>query len=177
MKMGTRSLLFGVHQFLIHPLLVWRAWVKLYGRPSWRELFAIWVHDLGYWGCAEMNGPEGSQHSVKSAEIAVGIFRKFYPRAHAICWVWSYVAYHSRHHSASVEAKPSKLCWPDKLATCYYPTWLYLMLAKATGEWKEYRDADIAKHPDHASMTDAQLLNSFKDHAKAMVEAETGVRL
>ena len=46
MKLGTKSLLFGCHQFVLHPLFVLVAWWRLYGRPSWRMVVAIIVHDL-----------------------------------------------------------------------------------------------------------------------------------
>ena len=38
MKVGTRSLLFGSHQFMLHPLFVAIAWRRLYGRwpHGWR---------------------------------------------------------------------------------------------------------------------------------------------
>ena len=33
MKIGTKSLLFGAHQFVLHPLFLALAWWKLYGFP------------------------------------------------------------------------------------------------------------------------------------------------
>lgn len=56
---GTRSLLFGVHQFLWHPWTVYRAWRYLYGKPTWREVVCIFLHDLGYFGKPNMDGEEG----------------------------------------------------------------------------------------------------------------------
>jgi hypothetical protein len=51
MKVGTKSVLFGAHCFLIHPFFVAAAWIKLYGFP-WdpRLWIAFFVHDLGYFG-------------------------------------------------------------------------------------------------------------------------------
>ncbi|MCK5235828.1 MAG: hypothetical protein KAR06_02490, partial [Deltaproteobacteria bacterium] len=59
---GTKSLLFGVHQFIWHPITVLIAWCKLYGWPTWPELVCIIVHDWGYWGKPNMDGPEGEKH-------------------------------------------------------------------------------------------------------------------
>lgn len=56
MKTGTKSLLFGVHQFIWHPLTVLLAWIKLYGWPAWEELVCIIIHDWGYWGKSNMDG-------------------------------------------------------------------------------------------------------------------------
>jgi hypothetical protein len=60
MKVGQRSLLYGVHQFLWHPITVLIAWWVLFGRPTWRELVCIIIHDWGYWNCPNMDGPEGN---------------------------------------------------------------------------------------------------------------------
>jgi|WetSurMetagenome_2_1015567.scaffolds.fasta_scaffold00003_170 hypothetical protein len=70
MKIGTKSILFGAHCFLIHPLFVLLAWWKLYGFP-WdpRLWIAFFVHDLGYWGKPNMDGPEGETHPDLGAKI------------------------------------------------------------------------------------------------------------
>jgi hypothetical protein len=50
MKIGTRSLLFGAHQFLLHPLCVAIAWTMLYGFPTDPRLWmAFLIHDAGYY--------------------------------------------------------------------------------------------------------------------------------
>lgn len=70
MKIGTRSLLFGAHQFLIHPWFVAAAWWRLYSFPFDPRLWvAFFVHDLGYWGKPNMDGPEGEEHPVFGAKI------------------------------------------------------------------------------------------------------------
>ena len=69
-KTGTKSVLWGVHAFWWHPLMVAMAWVKLFGWP-WdpRVWMAFFVHDLGYWGCPNMDGPEGKKHPEVGARI------------------------------------------------------------------------------------------------------------
>lgn len=135
MKLGTKSLLFGVHQVFWHPFTVWRAWKHLYGRPGLRECVCILIHDWGYWGCANMDGEEGRRHPFFAAEVAGFLFGVEY---------FYLVCYHSRHLAESVGAEPSKLCWADKLSMIYEPRWFYLLRARASGEILEYR-ANAAK--------------------------------
>lgn len=152
MNVGTRSLLFGVHQFLWHPWTVYRAWLHLYGRPTWRELICIFIHDWGYWGSPNMDGAEGTRHPELGARIAGWLLG---PEYHDL------VLYHSRHYvrernlgrAASSEAlwlldkiyepvitvEPSRLCWADKLSILYDPPVLYITRARLSGEIREYR--------------------------------------
>ncbi len=129
MKVGTKSVLFGAHCFLIHPVIVFIAWWKLYGFP-WdpRLWIAFFVHDLGYWGKPNMDGPEGESHVEFGAKI-MGIFG---PN-------WAYFSrYHSRYYSRKNGAVPSMLCYADKLAIAIEPSWLYLPRVTWSGEIKEY---------------------------------------
>jgi len=67
-KVGTRSILFGYHQFLIHPLVLAVAWWRLYGFPTDIRLWvAFFIHDLGYWGKPNMDGDEGELHPYWAA--------------------------------------------------------------------------------------------------------------
>ena len=104
MKIGTKSVLFGAHQFLIHPWFVAWGWWTLYGfrrvyigyRPGLPETWqwalgfrggpifaalwhpALWlaffVHDLGYIGKPNMDGAEGERHPVAGARLMTRIF-------------------------------------------------------------------------------------------------------
>lgn len=130
MKVGKKSLLFGVHQFIWHPLTVLLAWWKLYGRPSWKEAFCILIHDWGYWFSSDMDGPEGRRHPEFAARLAGTLFGSKY---NLLC------LYHSRHYARNTGAEPSKLCWADKLSIIFEPWWLYLPRAWLSGELKEYR--------------------------------------
>lgn len=75
MKVGTKSVLYGAHCFLLHPVLVALAWIKLYGW-TWdlRIWVAFFVHDLGYWGKPNMDGPEGETHPEAGARIMHFLF-------------------------------------------------------------------------------------------------------
>ncbi len=75
LSIGTKSLLYGAHQFALHPFFVACAWRKLYGR--WPRDLRIWlaflVHDLGYWGCPNLDGAEGKLHPWGAARW-LGLF-------------------------------------------------------------------------------------------------------
>lgn len=129
-KVGTKSLLIGAHHWLWHPLMVFVAWWMLYGFPYDPRLWvAFLVHDWGYWGKANMDGPEGESHVLLGARI-MGVFGNDWAD---LCEL------HSRHWSAKHGYPPSKLCWADKLACAMTPPWVYVPLALLSGEIHEYR--------------------------------------
>jgi hypothetical protein len=132
MKVGTKSILFGVHQFIWHPITVLIAWWKLYGRPNWPEFVCIIIHDWGYWGKSNMDGEEGESHPELACLLTSKWFgiRSEYGR---LCLL------HSRHYARLSNQEPSKLCWADKLSIKYDPWWFYLPRAILSGEIKEYR--------------------------------------
>lgn len=154
MRMGTKSVLFGVHQFALHPLFVARGWFHLYGfrRQSiglrrirrrgvlgWahveasilspRVWLAFFVHDVGYLGKPNMDGPEGELHPYLGARILSFICGE----------PWGdFSLRHSRFLSKQLLLMPSALCFADKLAPAMTPRWLYLLLGNLTGEIAEY---------------------------------------
>jgi hypothetical protein len=162
MKIGTRSLLFGAHQVLIHPWFVALAWWKLFGFPLDPRLWVLFfVHDLGYWGCPNMDGPEGEMHPVVGARIMArfdghrAIRHRFMvwpeggykmavplwdtPRGAVHMGHWALLCLlHSRFLSKQLGLKPSKFCLADKLAIALTPAWLYLPLVRLSGEIHEY---------------------------------------
>lgn len=152
MKIGTRSLLFGCHQFLLHPAFVLFGWVKLYGWPNWKELICIIIHDWGYWGCPNMDGNEGENHPKWAAWKAFRLLSFInYPTKCPKPWLWmrefgegtkyyNLCLYHSRFYAKKLQAEPSKLCWADKLGTSLMPAWLWVFLSGLSGEQQEYMD-------------------------------------
>lgn len=130
MKLGKRSLLIGVHQFIWHPITVLLAWLALYGRPSWREVICIIIHDWGYWFSPNMDGPEGAKHPEFGAKLAGRWFGKEY---YELC------LYHSRHYAKMAGREPSRLCWADKYSVKFELWWFYIFRAWISGELKEYR--------------------------------------
>lgn len=159
MNTGTKSLLFGVHQIVWHPITVFLAWCELYGLPNWKELVCIVIHDWGYWGSPNMDGAEGEKHPEYAAKVAsfwldtnfekvfeterkTGIFltKEELKALEPTEWKWHYFCLlHSRHYAKRHHMIPSRLCWADKLSIKYDPWWFYLPRAWLSGELKEYR--------------------------------------
>jgi len=130
MTIGTKTLLFGAHQFLLHPLFVAAAWWKLYGPPLDPRLwFAFFLHDVGYLGKPNLDGPEGETHPELGARIMKSLFGE----------KWGDLClYHSRSIARKNGRESSLLSHADKLATSLMPRWLYLLQVKTTGEFREY---------------------------------------
>lgn len=194
MTVGTRSVLFGAHCFLLHPWFVACAWWRLYGFPWDPRLWvAFVVHDLGYIGKPNMDGPEGESHPEFSARLMSRWFDRGFPRMRWVVdsyhggWrpdrlqfgAWGeLVLYHSRFYAKRDGKAPSRLCAADKLALSLTPAWLYLPMARATGELAEYRqhhdDAKAGKgkyagdkhtRPDFAQ-TDAEWYARVQDYCE-----------
>lgn len=144
MKVGTKTLLVGYHQVLLHPLVVAVAWWKLYG-VSWdpRVWVAIVVHDWGYWGCRDMDGHEGQWHPVTGAFI----MHRLFDRKGSYRW-WSFSCNHSRRMAKLTHDEVSPLCLADKLAFVLYPPWLLKVLYRLSGEAAEYVRLSGAKSYD-----------------------------
>jgi hypothetical protein len=143
MKIGTKSVLFGAHCFLIHPWFVLAAWIKLYGFPFDHRLWvAFFVHDIGYLGKPNMDGPEGETHVELGAKIMGWLFDYWFTnisgnRYRTKIW-YNFSLYHSRFYAKKDNMPCSKLCYADKLAICLEPAWLYLPRVNWSGEIKEY---------------------------------------
>jgi hypothetical protein len=130
MQPGTRTLLFGSHQLLIHPVMVAYAWWKLYHElpVDPRLLMTIVVHDWGLWGLPNIDGPEGDLHPALGGRI-MDRFGK--------CW-GDMARGHSRYYSRHASIPLSKLCAADKLASGAWWPWLYVLLSSLSGEIEEY---------------------------------------
>ena len=132
MTIGTKSLLFGAHQFILHPICLWLAWRKLRGKKhsfNPKLLIAFIVHDWGYWGKPNMDGQEGKLHPALGKKIMTKLFGE---------WWGNFTAYHSRSYAKLEGKEHSILCPVDKYAFCILPKWLYMAMIWLTGEWKEY---------------------------------------
>lgn len=140
MRVGTKSILFGAHAFWLHPFFVAAAWWRLYGFP-WdpRLWLAFFLHDLGYAGSPNMDGPEGERHPEWAAIVMTALF--------GLPW-GEFVLYHSRFYAKKNGRRPSRLCIADKLALALTPSWIYVPMAVATGEIKEYTTLASTVRPD-----------------------------
>ena len=156
MTVGTKSLLFGIHQFALHPLLLALAWRRLYGW-TWHPIiwFCFIVHDWGYWGKKDMDGPtEGQTHPELGAKIVRFLFGD----------KWGdFCLYHSRFYAQANDKKHSQLCVVDKLAFCLYPPKLYCFLANLTGEMKLYKSfSQDCKEMNVKEMSDLEWYHALK---------------
>jgi hypothetical protein len=130
LSLGTRSVLFGAHQFLLHPLFLAIAWTKLYGFPLDPRLWAaFFLHDVGYIGKDNLDGAEGETHPELGGRVMTILFGE----------PWGeFTMYHSRFFASLDGRTPSALCAADKLATTIVPKRLYLFLIHLSGEVDEY---------------------------------------
>jgi hypothetical protein len=182
MKLGTKSVLFGAHQFAIHPWFVAAAWWKLFGFPWDPRLWvAFFVHDIGYIGKPNMDGPEGESHPWMGAKIMSFLFtRPLFSRLYPSPNKWGdFCLYHSRFLAKSHGRTPSRLCIADKLAICLQPAWLYLPAVRATGEIREYmrlamamNEQDAAKYSTMNLRTESELIwyRDVQDYVRRWVE-------
>lgn len=203
MKVGTKSVLFGAHCWFIHPWFVAWAWWQLYGFPWDPRLWvAFFVHDLGYWGKPNMDGPEGENHVHFGAALMHRLFDKRCTNALCsdgrICsgdsesgthfyWCdcrrwWCFMLFHSRFYAAQWGQRMiSRLGIADKLAVALEPWWLYLPRAIASGEIKEYMEkAQRGKYASMALATEAGYrawLRSVQNYLRAWVEEHRDSRV
>ena len=165
MNVGTKSVLFGVHQFLIHPVIVARAWWIVHEEwPELHEWAAIITHDLGYWGSPNMDGDHGEQHPERIAAWWRKYFGDFGYK------VAVEVLGHSRFHAAKNNLPLSRLFQPDKLASALYPRWLYLILGNLSGEIHEYM-----KHAQDGKYLD--IVKSNKTQTQWLIETQSHMAL
>lgn len=147
LSVGTKSLLFGVHSFWLHPFLVLVAWFKLYSWPKELPIYISFIcHDLGYLGKTNMDGPEGETHPESGAQIMHRLFDKRIVLGKTVIYgsnKWrDFCLYHSRTYAARDSAEVSKLCCADKVAILLMPRFLFLFLARLSGEINEYKETD-----------------------------------
>lgn len=194
MRVGTKSVLFGGHAFWLHPWFVAAAWTRLYGFPwDLRLWLAFFVHDLGYVGKPNMDGPEGETHPELGAKIL-----KWFGG-----WPWYYfVLFHSRFYVKQYREdnprgvyfyedpidgeprhtpEPSRLCYADKVAITMIPSWLHVGLCDLSGELDEYMDPEMHEDggkyegEDHRIDLDPEpWYDSVKDFIRGWVAAHAG---
>lgn len=151
LRPGTRSLLLGAHQFILHPCFVALAWHKLYG--GWPRDPRIWVafllHDIGYWGKWDMDGASGASHPLLGANLMGRLFDRGQRDELGHGHWWRFTACHSRTFANIYRYPHSTLMAADKLATVLMPLPLYAALCWLSGEWLEYRERWVAsgKYP------------------------------
>jgi hypothetical protein len=163
MRIGTRSLLYGAHAFWLHPWFVAWGWYRLYGARQLRDprlWLAFIVHDWGYWGKPNMDGPEGESHPELGAKILWRLTGDPY---------WSGMcAYHSRFWARKTGACPSPLCYADKMACVLTPAWLYVPMARASGEiWEYMEHATLGRYSNQ--VVDFRTPYEWLEYAKSVM--------
>ena len=174
MKVGTKSVLFGAHCFFIHPFFVARAWTRLYGFPRDPRIWVcFFLHDIGYWGMPNMDGPEGEEHPRLGAGWVSALFdnerdepwallgpRQLLPLTRFCNRRWgkdapggqswySFCFWHSRFMCRKYgKDRVSMLGVADKLSIVYTPAWLYIPMVNWTGEIHEYMKLADARHAE-----------------------------
>lgn len=147
MKCGTKSILFGVHQFIWHPWTVARAWRWLYGRwPTFHQWVAIFCHDIGYFGKSAMDSPEGQTHPEVGAKLARKIVywslrlrgRSSFDAGTISDEIHDLCLFHSTHYAQLKGNVVSALYLPDKACVLFDPPRFYLLRGKWSGEIYEY---------------------------------------
>ena len=168
MNLGTKTLLFGVHQIAIHPFLVTVAWIKLYkSLPTWREMLCIIIHDWGYWGKPNLKDADGDRHPELGARIAGKMLGS----------EWSdFILGHSSFYIIRNQIEPSKLMAPDKYWHCIISLWAYKAMAVPTGEFKHYRELkharQVADQKDSDAVWWANLQQACRDKVKGTYQID-----
>lgn len=162
MRLGTKTMLFGVHQLFVHPFLVTISWILLYkSLPSYKELFCIFIHDWGYFGKKDLKGADGDTHPELGANIAGKLLGK----------KWGdFILGHSTFYAARKEIGVSKLMAPDKYWHCIVPYWLYALLSIPTGEMKHYRKLNHARQVANGSASNKEWFRQLQKVCKSKVE-------
>lgn len=161
MKIGTKSVLFGAHQFILHPLLLIIGWYLEYGFNRVRIRFAkreiprsIWdvprraydeqiltsLWDPRLWvafivhdlGYWGKPNMDGSEGETHP-EFGAAVMRRLFGEP------WGeFVLCHSRYYAKRLGKPLSPLCYADKRVIIIEPWWLYLPRVWATGELAEF---------------------------------------
>ena len=155
-RMGLKTLLVGVHQFLIHPLLLEQAWRELYGPPTWHHRLVFFLHDFGYITKQKLDDAEGERHVELGAVLASRLLDRNAP---AKLWLntttgevstqplsgatalgpWGeFSLLHSRYYCKQVGLPPSRLCVADKWVIARENPNFYLLRGLLSGEIWEY---------------------------------------
>jgi hypothetical protein len=154
MNIGTKSVLYGAHCAVLHPWFLAIAWWRLYGFPWDVRLWASFcLHDVGYFSKRDMDGADGETHVELGARIMTLLFGDSWG---------AFTAAHSRYWAKRHGRQVSRLCVADKLAFVLTPAWLYLPMAKATGELAEYmlRAKERQAGSAHFTVVECAQLNS-----------------
>jgi hypothetical protein len=180
MTIGTKSLLFGCHQFLWHPLTVALAYRRLFRRwPDAVGWLCILVHDWGYWGKTDIDGESGKKHPLLGAKIVNRVvyrMRRWFCREPRIVSVLvasesaERCLLHSGSLARAINTSPSDICWADKFSLFYDPEWFYLLRTWASGELSEFVGHAVEAGGVYRYASGWEWLSWFKRHLLSRME-------
>ncbi len=169
MKVGTKSVLFGIHHWWWHFYFCVRAWRWLYGRwPRLSEGVAIFLHDFGLIGCDSLTSSDASNHPLRVQSLVHVLAG--YRAGHL-------VLQHSRGCCSQWGMSPSMLCWAGLLAEAL---WLeespqtFLNRAGRSGELEEFREISHATRVWPLASTDTDWAKDLAEFLRS--EAILGAR-
>lgn len=164
MRAGTKTLLFGNHHLILHPVLVTIAWVRIYKQfPSFKELVCIIVHDWGYWGKRDVDGPDGEQHPAFGARLTCRLFGDK---------CWQTCAGHSRFYAHQMRIPVSRLCLADKYSPFVAPAWIWVFLGTLSGEIREYTShSKYEQHKEHGGCGGFEWYWAYREQCLKWVKA------
>lgn len=158
MTEGTKTVLFGSHNVLMHSLFIIIAWVLLYKKvPKFWQLVCIFIHDIGYFGMNHLTADTNENHTELGAKIG---YRLFGFKA------WLFIVGHSRKDAEKYGVPLSELEAPDDYVWVIMPLWLISLLQYLEGSkinaylWKQ-AVIENWKNPD-SRVGGTDLLNSIK---------------
>jgi len=122
MKEGTKSVLFGCHNPLMHGIWVLIAWRLEYKSwPKWWEVVGIFLHDIGVSRRQYLSDDQAKiGHWFKGASLAAGIVYKISKKTYLHTLTWEFVAGHCPEES---HYPMSKLARADKRSWLVAPSW------------------------------------------------------
>ncbi len=131
MTEGTRSYLYGCHQFFMHPLMVTLAWKRLYGRmPRPWQLGCILLHDIGHIGRDYLTYySEKRKHWILGARIAKKLFGE---KGYALV----------ASHTGQSGFPRSELYYSDKYSWILSPIW-WLRLNDKVEKFGKHRSLHV----------------------------------
>lgn len=125
MTEGTKSVLLGCHNPLIHGLCVLRAWRQEYGSwPCWWQIIGIFLHDIGVWGREYLSDDTAKRgHWKLGADLTSKIVLFWCGKSITALFAWHFVAGHCPEES---RVNPSPLMRADKRSWLVAPElWMW----------------------------------------------------
>ena len=129
MKTGLRSYLVGMHNPLLHAIMIIIAWIRIYHNlPTIKELICILFHDIGYITQTTIDGFDN-----KHPELGAWLCGSMLGRKHFVLCIA-----HSRVYAKKLGISLSKLGYADKASILIFPNWLFKRIILIGGEAEEY---------------------------------------